>query len=218
VSGGELGNVSSRFGAAESPFHVPRSYEVLPRVGVSVASRAALQRLFAAPRRIVAEERRGMEQATTEPPLKPPKRKLRWWHVVLIVIPGLLVIGVITKAVLSPPNNGAGASPSSDKFTVSVTGSAGAHVDIDVNYNGRWSQLTNQSLPWSDSLGIGIVSVAAENSGRSGSITCTITNSDGSVRDTQTSTGPYEEVACNTTPAISGTSGSAGNSGAAGNS
>jgi hypothetical protein len=168
-------------------------------------------------RRIAAEEGTGMEQATNEPPLKPPKRKLRWWHVVLIVIPGLLVIGVITKAVLAPPNNGAGASSSSNKFTVSVTASTGAHADIDFNYNGRWSQLNNQSLPWSDALGIGIVSVAAENGG-TGSITCTITNSDGSVRDTQTSTGPYAEVACNTNPAISGTSGSAGNSGAAGNS
>jgi hypothetical protein len=158
-----------------------------------------------------------MEQATTEPPLKPPKRKLKWWHVVLIVIPGALVIGVITKAVLAPPNNGAGAS-SSNKFTVSVTGSTRNHADIDVNYNGRWTQLNNQRLPWSHALGIGIVSVAAENGGRNGSITCTITNSDGSVRDTQTSTGPYAEVACNTNPAISGTSSSAGNSGAAGSS
>ena len=188
------------------------------RLGLSVASRATSQRLVAVLHRIAVEERGGMEQATTEPPLKPPKRKLRWWHVVLIVIPGLLVVGVITKGVLAPPNNGAGATSSSNKFTVSVTGSTGAHADIDVNYNGRWSQLNNQRLPWSDALGIGIVSVAAENAGGSGSITCTITNSDGSVRDTQTSTGPYEEVACNTNPAISGTSGSAGNSGAAGNS
>ncbi len=158
-----------------------------------------------------------MEQATTES-LQPPKRKLRWWHVVLIVIPGLLVIGVITKAVLSPPNNSAGTSSTSNNFTVSVTGSTRDHADIDVNYNGRWFQSNNQSLPWSDALGLGIVSVAAENGGSNGSITCTITNSNGSVRDTQTSTGPYAEVACNTNPGNSGTSGGAGNSGAAGNS
>jgi len=156
-----------------------------------------------------------MQQATTEPPLQTPKRKLKWWHVVLIVIAGLFVIGVITKAVVSPPNFGGTASGSpSNKFTVLVTSSTRDNADIDVNHNGRWSEASNQSLPWSETLGVGIVSVAAEKGGSDGgSITCTITNSDGSVRDTQTGSGPYAEVACNTNPGNSGTSGNSGNSG-----
>lgn len=155
-----------------------------------------------------------MQQATTEPPLQTPKRKLKWWHVVLIVIAGLFVIGVITKAVVSPPNYEGTASGSSSKnFTVSVTSTTRDNADIDVNHNGRWSEVSNQSLPWSESLGVGIVSVATQKGGSDGgSITCTITNPDGSVRDTQTSTGPYAEVACNTNPGNSGRSGSSGNS------
>ena len=159
-----------------------------------------------------------MEQATTEQPLQPPTRKLKWWHIVLIVSAGLFVIGVITEAVVSRPKYGGTASGlSSNNFTVSVTGSPGENADIDLNHNGRWSQANNQSLPWSETLGLGIVSVAAQKGGSNGgSITCTITNSGGSVRDTQTSSGPYAEVACNTNSGNSGTTSS--NSGNSGNS
>lgn len=159
-----------------------------------------------------------MEPAITEPPLHPPKRKLRWWHVVLIVIAGLLVIGVAVKGVLAPPKYAAGMRSPSNTFRVSVSSSTRDYADIDVNDNGSWSQTYEQRLPWSEAFGPGIVSVAAEKGGSNGSITCTITNADGSVRDTQTSTGPYAEVACNTRQGNSGTSGSAGNSGASGNS
>lgn len=155
-----------------------------------------------------------MQQATTEPPLRAPKRKLKWWHVVLMVIAGLFVVGVITEAMVSRPKyGGTASSSSSNNFTVSVTSTTRDSADIDVNHNGRWSEANNQSLPWSENLGLGIVSVAAENGeSHGGSITCTITNSDGSVRDTQTSTGPYAEVACNTNSGNSGTSGNSGNS------
>jgi len=163
------------------------------------------------------KERRVMEPATTKPPLHPPERKLKWWYGVLIVVAGLFLIGVVIKGVLAQPNNAAGIS-SSNNFTVSVSSSPRGNADIDVNDNGRWSQTYKQLLPWSDAFGPGIVSVAAEKGGGNGSITCTITNSDGSVRSTQTSTGPYAEVACNTDRGNSGMSGSAGNSGTSGNS
>ncbi len=156
-----------------------------------------------------------MERAITEPPLHSQKWRLKRWHVV-IVIAGLLVIGVIIKEVLASPHTAAGSA--SKSFKVSVTGSAGVNGDIDINDNGRFSETTRQSLPWSEVFGPGIISVAAQNNGSSGSITCTIAYSDGSVREKQTTNRPYGEVACNTNPGPSGQSGGAGNSGTSGNS
>jgi len=157
-----------------------------------------------------------MEQATTEPPLQPWSRwKLERWHIVLIVIAGLLLIGV--AVVVESGKHKAG--PATGVFTVSVTSATdGNNADVDVYNDGHWSQASNQRLPWSETVGTGYLSVAAQDRDIHGTITCTIRSSDGSVRDTQTSTGSYAEVACSANPGNSGSSGSTGNSASAGNS
>jgi hypothetical protein len=158
-----------------------------------------------------------MEQATTEPPLRPRSpRKLERWHVVLMVIGVCLLIGVV--AVVESGKHRVVSGFASSEYTVSVTSGTGDNADVDVNHDGEWSQASNQSLPWSETLRSGYLSVAAQGLGTHGSITCTIRNPNGSVRDTQTASGPYVEVACNANSGNSGSTGNIGNSGVSGNS